>query len=186
MIFTTSREGSSLVATWEPGHGRFALIVDGRVAMSAKHLRTNEVAQYAWSQRVLDDLPSRVRGLAHDLASMLVVIVGDGGCASARDSMVLPELGGWRCSSCGAPMIIARTPSSVQTLECPLCVERRATIERRSVALAIALVEDRITQAITKEPAITPQTQATAELRKLSRHLSATGDGTDTGDASRP
>ena len=48
MIFTTHRDGSSLVATWEPRGGRFTLIVDGRVALRARHLRTDKGAQFSW------------------------------------------------------------------------------------------------------------------------------------------
>ena len=111
MVFTTHRDGSALVATWEPGHGRFALIVDGRVAMRARHLRTNKVAQLAWSRQQKKGLAVRMRGVAEDLGSMLAVIVGDRGFDAALDTVGLPALGGWQCSSCGAPMITPRAPS---------------------------------------------------------------------------
>jgi hypothetical protein len=182
MIFTTSRDGSSLVATWEPSGGRFTLIVDGRVAMRARHLRTDRGAEFSWSRHETPELALRVRKLAEDLECMLAVIVGDGGFDAALDAMVLPDLGGWRCSSCGAPIITPRAPSTVETLECPLCIERRTATERVAIALAIVLAETRITDAIAKEPMITRQTQAevdqaTAQLRQLSARLSSVGAG---------
>ena len=188
MVFTTNRDGSSLVATWEPGHGRFALIVDGRVAMKARHLRTGKGAQFSWSRHETPELALRVRKLAADLGGMLAVIVGDRGFDAALDVMVLPDLGGWQCSTCGAPMISPRAPSTVQILECPLCMGRRTTTERSRIARAIGLAEDRITRAIAKEPMITRQTQAevdraTAKLRWLSTHLSTVGAGPAGSDA---
>ena len=190
MIFTTHRDGSSLVATWEPRGGRFTLIVDGRVALRARHLRTDKGAQFSWSRHETPELALRVRKLAEDLGGMLDVIVRDGGFDAALDATVLPDLGGWRCSSCGAPMITPRAPSTVKTLECPLCIEHRTATERVAIAIAIVLAEARITQAIAKVPAITPQTQAeldeaTAELRQLSTHLSGVGGGPDDGKGCR-
>jgi hypothetical protein len=177
MVFTTQRNGSSLVATWEPKHGRLALIIDGRVAIKARHLRTDKVAQFTWSRHETRELALRVRALAGDLAGMLGVIVGDRGFDAALDVKVLPDLGGWRCNSCGAPMITPRAPSTVESMECPLCIERRTATERGRIARAIGLAEDRITRAIAMEPMITRQTQAevdkaTAQLRQLSTHLS--------------
>ena len=188
MVFTTHRDGSALVATWAPRHGRFALIVDGRVAIKARHLRTDKVAQFAWSPRETRELALRVRALAGDLAGMLGVIVGDRGFDAALDAKVLPDLGGWRCSSCGAPMITPRAPSTLETLECPLCIGRRTTTERGRIARAIGLAEDRITRAIASEPMITRQTQAevdraTAKLRWLSAHLSSVGSEPAESDA---
>ena len=124
----------------------------------------------------------RVRGLAGDLAAMLGVIVGDRGFDAVLDAMVLPDLGGWQCSSCGAPIIAARAPSTVPSLECPCCIERRTARERAAIALAVGVAEARISQAISKVPAVAPQTQAeldeaTAELRQLSTHLSGVGGG---------
>jgi hypothetical protein len=193
MVFTTHRDGSSLVATWEPEHGRLAMIIDGRVAMKARHLRTNKAAQFAWSRNETRELAVRVRGLAGDLAGMLGVIVGDRGFDAVLDTPVVTDLGGWECSSCGAPMITPLAPGTIQKLECPPCVGRRATAERGRIARTIVLAEDRITRAIAKEPMISRQTQAevdraTAKLRWLSTHLSSVGAapaGSDT-DGSRP
>ena len=75
MIFTTHRDGSSLVATWEPRGGRFTLIVDGRVALRARHLRTDKGAQFSWSRHETPELALRVRKLAADLG---------GGCPGGR------------------------------------------------------------------------------------------------------
>ena len=79
---------------------------------------------------------------------MLAVIVGDRGFDAALDAPFLPDLGAWQCSSCGSPMIIARVPETVETLECPRCIGRRATAERTSVALALVLAEAQITKAM--------------------------------------
>ena len=194
MVFTTNRDGTSLVATWEPRRGRFALLIDGRVAMEARRLRSDTSFQFAWSRREARELPSRMRWLAEDLAGMLGAIVGNPRFDAALDETALPELGGWQCSSCGAPMITPRAPSSIEKLECPACMGRRATAERSRIVRTIGVAEDRITRAIATEKLITRQTQAevdraTAQLRQLSTRLSGVGAGpagSARGDGSRP
>jgi hypothetical protein len=150
--------------------------------MRARHLRTNRVAQLAWSHQQTNDLAVRTRGLAEDLEGMLAVIVGDRGLDAALDPVALPDLEGWLCSSCGSPMITPRAPSTIQNLECPMCTGRRSTAELGRIAHAIGLTEARITQTIAKEPAIPTQTQvelgkATAELRQLKHDISDVGGG---------
>jgi hypothetical protein len=186
MVFATHRDGSSIVATWEPRHRRFVLVMDGQVAMRARDVRVNRLAEYAWSETT--ELALRLRALAADLSGFLAVIARDRGFDAARGAAVLPDLGGWQCSSCGTPMIIAHMPGTVEPLQCPRCIGRRVTAERCSIALVLVLAEAQITKAIADEPTISRRTrdevnEATAELRRLSSHLSSVGAGPAGSDA---
>lgn len=89
----------------------------------------------------------------------------------------LPHLGAWRCSSCAAPMIGPLAPGTLETLECPVCSERRTITESRSIRVAIERADRSITEAITTEP-ISPRTRAElADATTVLRHLSASLSG---------
>jgi hypothetical protein len=191
MIFTTHRDGSWLVAVWEPAHRRFVLVIDGQVVMRARDLRVNRLPQFVRSETT--ELAVRIRGLAADLMAFRAVLVRDGLFDATLDAPGLPDLGAWQCSSCGASMIIASVPGTVETLECPRCIGRRATGERTAIALAIVLAEAQISTAVADEPSISRRTrdevdEATAELRRLSTHLSSVDRpaGSEGGAGSRP
>jgi hypothetical protein len=178
MIFTTQRGGSSVVATWDPRHGRFSMLVDGRLAARANRVGAMKSRQFAWSPRPTSALVTRLRALAEDLEAMLAVIADERVGDLPLKSMVLPELGGWRCRTCSAPMITARARAPVGPIECPFCAYRAAAEHRCATALAIALAETCITRAIEDDPTIRQSTRsevagATAELRRLSELLSA-------------
>ena len=164
MIFITHKPKCTLVATWDPRQGCFAFIVNGRAAMTARTFGTDQCAAEFPEGRA-DAVIEHVRGLAQDLASMLALIArGYGFDGPPNDSEDPPQLAGWECDSCCAPMITPRVPNSIETVECPQCNQRRTATERGQIGLAIVLVQARISEAIaTAQPKLAARTRSELE-----------------------
>ena len=169
MVFSTQRDRVALVATWEPEPGNFALIVNGRPALMARTQGSTLDPRLATNRRA-KHVALSLSWLARDLAGMLSLL-GAGGPAEAPASATA-GLAGWRCHTCDAPTISVLAPNTVGDLECPGCLNRRATTERAGTALAIGLAEARIRQALEHLPAIAATTrteleEGAEELRRL-------------------